>query len=113
MSSSFDIRSAAGKNILERIFREAPFGFAARLWDGTQILLGSGSQPFTLVFRDPATFRRLMLRPSTRRFAEAYVDGSLEIEGDMFAALRLANRIEALRLGVRDRIAILLELFKL
>ncbi|MGH7819859.1 MAG: hypothetical protein ACREQ9_08810 [Candidatus Binatia bacterium] len=113
MSSSPDSRSVAGRNILERIFREVPFGFAARLWDGTLILLGPGSRAFTLVFRDPATFRRLMLRPNTRRFAEAYVNGALEIEGDTFAALRLANRIEALRLGVRDRIAILLQLFKL
>jgi cyclopropane-fatty-acyl-phospholipid synthase len=106
-------RSQAARAILERIFRNVPFGLAARLWDGTQVLLGSERSSFTLVFRSPDAFRRLMLRPNTLRFAEAYVGGDLEIEGDIFTAIRLANRIEALRLGLRDRIAILLALAKL
>lgn len=99
-------RSAAGR-ILRRVFRDVPFGFAVRLWNGERIHLGPSGEPFTLVFRKRETFRRLVLRPDTLRFALAFVDGDLDVEGDLFTALRLANRIEALRLGVGDRLAIL------
>ncbi|MGH7896960.1 MAG: hypothetical protein ACREQQ_03360 [Candidatus Binatia bacterium] len=100
-------RSRAAASVLGRIFRDVPFGFAARLWDGTQVLLGSGPRPFTLVFRTPEVFRSLMLRPNTRRFAEAFIEGDLDVEGDLFAALRLGNRVDTLRLGIGDRVAIL------
>lgn len=101
-----DARSLVAESILSRIFSNVPFGFAARLWDGTEISMGGKREPFTLVFRSPATFRRLMLRPSTLRFAEAFISGDLEVEGDILAAVRLASRIETLRLGFRDRAVI-------
>jgi cyclopropane-fatty-acyl-phospholipid synthase len=113
MWSSTDVRSRAGRRILERIFRNAPFGFAARLWDGTRIPLWRGEGPFTLVFRSPAVFRRLVLRPNTMEFAQAYVRGDLDVEGDLLAAVGLANGIDRLRLGVRERLAILLDLLRL
>lgn len=99
-------RSVA-EGILRRVFRDVPFGFAVRLWDGERIHLGPSGEPFTLVFRKRETFRRLVLRPDTLRFALAFADGELDVEGDLFTALRLANRIETLRLGVGDRLAIL------
>ncbi len=108
-----DARTEAARSILERVFQNAPFSLAARLWDGTQVLLGSERTAFTIVFRSPEAFRRLVLRPNTMQFAEAYVTGGFDIEGDLFTAIRMANRIEALRLGLRDRIAILLALLKL
>jgi len=113
MWSSSDARSVAGQRILERIFRGVPFDFAAKLWDGTRIALGEGKEPYTLVFRSPAVFRSLMLRPTTRRFGEAYVNGDLDVEGDMFAAVALASRIEQIRLGLADRVAILVQLLRL
>jgi cyclopropane-fatty-acyl-phospholipid synthase len=54
-----------------------------------------------------------MLRPNTLRFAEAFVEGDIDIEGDIFAAVQLAQRIEDLRLGVRDRVAIAARLLKM
>lgn len=112
-ASGNDAQTAAGRRILERIFRTAPYGFRARLWDGTEVTLGDGSAPFTVVFRSRDTFRRLVLRPNTLRFAEAYVDGDLDIEGDFFAAMGLANGIEQVRLGIRDRAAITRDLLRL
>jgi cyclopropane-fatty-acyl-phospholipid synthase len=106
--------SRAAESILGRIFRDLPFGFTARLWDGRQLQVGGEPcEPFTLVFRHAATFRRLMLRPNTLRFAEAFVEGDIDIEGDIFAAVQLAQRIEDLRLGVRDRVAIAARLLKM
>lgn len=108
-----DARSLVAESILSRIFRNVPFGFGARLWDGTEISIGEKREPFTLVFRSPVTFRRLMLRPNTLGFAEAFIRGDLDVEGDVLAAVRLANRIERLRLGIRDRVAIAAELLRL
>jgi hypothetical protein len=104
---------SAARTILAKVFREVPFGFAVRLWNGARIHLGPVGEPFTLVFRSRETFRRLVLRPNTFRFALAFADGDLDVEGDLFTALHLANRIEALRLGLRDRVAILAALAKL
>jgi hypothetical protein len=107
-----DHGSTAARAILIRIFSQVPFGFAVRLWNGTRIHLGPTGEPFTLVFRSRETFRRLVLRPNTLRFALAFTDGDLDVEGDLFTALHLANRIEALRLRLRDRVAILAALAK-
>jgi cyclopropane-fatty-acyl-phospholipid synthase len=104
---------AAAAAILGRIFRNVPFGFAVRLWDGTSVHLGPHREEFTLVFCQRDAFRRLMMRPNTLRFAEAYVGGDLDVEGDFFTAVRLANQIEALRLTVADRISILGAMSKL
>ena len=109
-----DARSLAAQSILERLFRNASFGFAARLWDGTRVHLGApSSEAFTLVFRDPRTFRRLVLRPNTRRFAEAFVEARVDVDGDLFTAVQLAHGIEGLKLGARDRLAILADLWRL
>jgi len=99
--------SGAASLILRRIFGNVPFGFAVRLWDGTRVHLGPSGEPFTLVFRRRETFRALVLRPNTLRFAVAYTEGDLDVEGDFFVAMRLANQIEALHLGLGDRLAIL------
>jgi hypothetical protein len=99
--------------VLRRIFRDVPFGFAVRLWNGTKVHLGPGGEPFTLVFRTREAFRWLVLRPNTMRFALAFAEGDLDIEGDLFTAMHLANRIEALRLGLADRLAIVAALARL
>jgi len=99
--------SGAAELILRRIFGNVPFGFAVRLWDGTRIHVGPSGEPFTLVFHRRETFRALVLRPNTLRFAVAYTDGDLDVEGDFFAAMRLANQIEVIHLGLGDRLAIL------
>ena len=99
--------AGAAAVILRRIFGNVPFGFAVRLWDGTRVHLGPSGEPFTLVFRRREAFRALVLRPNTLRFAVAYTEGDLDVEGDFFVAMRLVNQIEALRLGLSDRLAIL------
>jgi hypothetical protein len=104
----------AAESVLQRVFGELPFPLATRLWDGTLVRFGRGPDwPFTLVFRSPTVFRRLMLRPNTLRFAEAYVNGEVDVEGDIVSAIGLAARIEEVRLGVRDRLAILRELVRM
>jgi cyclopropane-fatty-acyl-phospholipid synthase len=106
-SKAADRSSSAEAEALRRVLGGATFGFAARLWDGSRLHLGGEGEPFTLVFRSRRSFRKLMLRPNTLRFAVAYVNGEIDVEGDLFAAMRLAAHIEALRVGLKDRLAVL------
>jgi cyclopropane-fatty-acyl-phospholipid synthase len=102
-----DRSPSAEAEALRRVLGGTAFGFAARLWDGSRVHLGGDGEPFTLVFRSRRSFRKLMLRPNTLRFAVAYVNGEIDVEGDLFAAMRLAAHIEALRVGFKDRLALL------
>lgn len=96
--------------LLERLFASLGRPFAVRLWDGSSCRVGSGGEPaFVLVLRSRRTFRRLLLRPSPYRFGVAYVAGELDIEGDLFEAMRAGQGLEDLRWPLRVRLAALLE----
>jgi hypothetical protein len=60
----------------------------------------------------PETFFRLMRDPTPYNFAEAYVDGALDLEGDLFAAMKIADAIEEIRLSFRDRLRLLADLWR-
>ena len=103
-------RPAAG--ILRRVFDQVSTGFALRLWDGTVVTLG-GSVPMCMaVVHRPETFVRLMRDPTPFTFAEAYVDGAIDIEGDLFAAMKVADEVEEIRLPLRERLRLLVALWR-
>jgi cyclopropane-fatty-acyl-phospholipid synthase len=98
--------------ILHRVFDRVPGGFAFRLWDGSVVALGGGTPVCTAVVHQPQTFIRLIRDPTPLNFAEAYVDGSLDIEGDLFEAMSVANSIEEIRVPFMERVRILLALWR-
>jgi cyclopropane-fatty-acyl-phospholipid synthase len=98
--------------ILRRLFGHLESGVAFRLWDGTPVTVGAGAPACTVVLHRPETFSRLVRDPSPLNFAEAYVEGAIDIEGDLFTAMRLANSIEDLRVSFVDRVRILLALVR-
>jgi cyclopropane-fatty-acyl-phospholipid synthase len=83
-----------------------PGHFAFRLWDGTTVAVGAdaGAPAFTVVVTSPAIFARLMRHPTPYAFAEAYVDGAVDIEGDLFAAMHVSEALESLRLPLAERV---------
>src|SRR5207253_4273472 len=102
-----DRRAAAAAGLLRRVFAslEAPLTF--RLWDGTTARVGTaGESGCAVVFRSRGAFRRIVRRPTSLRFGEAYIDGELDIEGDIFAAMRAASAIERLRVPLGVRLAV-------
>jgi cyclopropane-fatty-acyl-phospholipid synthase len=103
-------RRAAG--ILRQVFGDLPTGFAFRLWDGTLVPVGAGAPVCTAVVHRPETFVRLMRDPSPLNFAEAYVEGALDVEGDLFAAMQVANALEEIRLSLGDRLRLFVELWR-
>ena len=106
------ISSRRAAEILHSVFGHIATGFAFRLWDGTRVALGSAAPVCTAVVHAPETFIRLIRDPTTLNFAEAYVEGAIDIEGDLFAAMSVANAIEGLRLSFMDRLRILVSLWR-
>ena len=66
-------------------------------------VVASGERPRTrLVIHDPDALARLLLPPSGDAFAEAFLRGELEIEGDVMAAILAAESLDWRRLGRDD-----------
>jgi cyclopropane-fatty-acyl-phospholipid synthase len=105
------VSSRRAAEILERVFGHLAPGVAFRLWDGTQVVFGEGVPVCTAVIHRPETFIRLIRHPAPLDFAEAYVDGAIDLEGDLFAAMRVADAMEELHLSRGDRLRILLALW--
>lgn len=84
--------------VIDEIFSQ--FGgtrFSVRLWDGTERTYGKGSKKqFTLVFKRQDTVKRLLAEGSIG-FGESYMNGSLTIEGDIEAYLRLRHELKHFR----------------
>jgi len=69
-----------------------PRDFAISFWDGSEWPAESESPRFTLMVKHPDALRR-MLRASTNdlSLSEAYINGDLDVAGDLEAAMPLAN----------------------
>jgi hypothetical protein len=100
-------RSTPAASILKELFAGIGTGFAFRLWDGTAVVLGEGAPRFTVVVPAAETFRRLLRDPSPLNFAEAYVESAIDIEGDLFAAMEVANVVEHLKVPLSVRLRLL------
>ena len=61
------------------------------------------------MIRDRASFREAFASGNTRALAEAFIDNKIDVEGDLFAALRVANALEKVELTFADRVGILLD----
>jgi cyclopropane-fatty-acyl-phospholipid synthase len=107
-----ELSSRRAAVILHRVLGRVVTGCAFRLWDGTRVTLGDGEPACTVVVHRPETFFRLMRDPSPYNFAEAYVASDLDLEGDLFAAMKIADAIEEIRPSVRDRIRTLVDLWR-
>jgi cyclopropane-fatty-acyl-phospholipid synthase len=64
-----------------------------RLPDGDTIALGDGPPRFTVGIRSDAALAGLAAQPSMLAVGEAFVDGTLDVEGDLLAAVTLAYHV--------------------
>jgi len=106
------LTSTRAASILQRVFGSVPGGLAFRLWDGLTVTLGPAAPACTAVIHRRETFVSLMRDPSPRNFAEAYVDGAIDIEGDLFEAMSIADAIEEIHVPFVDRLKILWALWR-
>jgi cyclopropane-fatty-acyl-phospholipid synthase len=97
--------AAVAGRLLERLFRSLDVPLVFRLWDGTRAHVGASGDPgFTIVFRSRPAFRRCLRHPTPLGFGEAFIAGDIDVEGDLFAAMRTANALEGLRVPLTTRL---------
>ena len=106
------VQSRRAAAALTSVFGGIAVSFAFRLWDGREVTVGQGPPPFTVVIKSPETFVRLLRSPTPLTFAEAYVESALDIEGDLFAAMAVADVVEKLDLSLPRRLALLASVLK-
>jgi cyclopropane-fatty-acyl-phospholipid synthase len=95
--------------LLTQLFRRYPGSLAVRLWNGDSFSVGSASStvaapPFVLVLRSPRAICTMILGQNPLRLAEAYFRSDFDIEGDLFAALRIKDHLETLQIPFRERL---------
>ena len=103
---------ARAAHVLREVFGRISAPVSFRLWDGREVRLGDPEPVCTAVIKTPETFLRLLRDPSPYNFAEAYVESALDLEGDMFAVMEVANAVEDIRLSPLRKLRLLLELWR-
>jgi cyclopropane-fatty-acyl-phospholipid synthase len=69
-----------------------PRNFSISFWDGSQWPAENGSPRFTLRVRNPNALRRLLKsRSNDLSLSEAYIFGDLDVDGDLEAAMPVAD----------------------
>ena len=104
--------------LLKQLFRSFEGSLTLRLWNGTVLRLGKiepreSEPPFTLVCKHPDFVRSMVLGRDPLRLVDAYFRGDIDVEGDLFAALRLKDHLHSIRLTLRDQLGALLTALRL
>ena len=76
-----------------------------RFWDGSELASPNGGPVVAL--RDPAALVHMLRAPGQLGLARAWVDGSLDVEGDLEPVLRVRGAFHGVRVSAaeRDRLA--------
>ncbi len=100
-----------------RILAHLLRGFEAppmlRLWNGALIEPRGCVPTFTLVLRDPVLLRRMVTERNPLLLADAYFRGALDVEGDLYSALRLKDHFASMMLSWREKLALLRDAWRL
>jgi cyclopropane-fatty-acyl-phospholipid synthase len=77
------------KHLFRQFFKQMRFAdFQVRYWDGTTDRFGLEKPDFEVIFHRKIPFGKVMKTPSVS-LGEAYMDGTLDIRGDMDEVLRM------------------------
>jgi len=88
--------------IEEVLGTDLPVAFEA--YDGSRC--GPADAPATLVLRSPTALQRVVTAPGELGIGRAYVAGDLDLEGDIWAALALRERMPSARFSARQILAL-------
>ncbi len=72
-----------------------------RFWDGSEL---PSDSPGTVVIRHPTALTHLLRAPGQLGLARAWVDGSLDVDGDLEPVLRARDAFTGIRLSMADRL---------
>jgi cyclopropane-fatty-acyl-phospholipid synthase len=99
--------------IVKRLLHDFQGAIALRLWNGAHYVLGQTPPKFTLVVRDPAVLRKLVMKRNPITLVDAYFRGLVDFEGDLYAGLSLKPYLQKLSLPIRSRMALVLDALRL
>jgi cyclopropane-fatty-acyl-phospholipid synthase len=94
------------KHILYRLFRDFDGCISVCLWDDSEVHLGHGRPEFSLLFRSAIAFQDIVLSRNPLRLAEAYFQELIDIEGDLYSALKLRHHLTSLQLSLMEKAAL-------
>lgn len=100
------------REILDIIFHYYPKDFNIKILDGC-FMQWSPSPSFTLIFKNKKVFKKLLLAMDDYEAGVAFIEKDIDIEGDMLAAMRLADLVHHTPLRPRDKIKIFWKLLLL
>jgi len=98
--------------VLREVFGRIQAPVTFRLWDGSEVRLSGDKALGTVVIKSPEIFLELIQDPTPYNFAEAYVSGKVDFEGDIFAMMPVAAEIEELRVPSHQKLRLLASLWK-
>lgn len=93
---------------IERVFSNTKKNFNISFWDG-QIISYTDKPDFILKFNDKEVFKKIISSPTAMNFAEAYMDKTFDIEGNIFEAINLKNDLNNLEISNKDKLTIFLK----
>jgi cyclopropane-fatty-acyl-phospholipid synthase len=73
----------------------------ARFWDESEL---PADTPAAIVVRNPSAIVQLVCAPGQLGLARAWVEGSLDVEGDLEDILRTRNLFAGVRISPRERV---------
>jgi cyclopropane-fatty-acyl-phospholipid synthase len=91
------------KQILSRLFRNFNGCFRIRLWDGSVMKTGRGRAKFSLTFRSPGAFQSMVFSHRPLHVVDYYFRGLIDIDGDLYSALKLRYFLSSLRLPLLEK----------
>jgi cyclopropane-fatty-acyl-phospholipid synthase len=99
--------------VLSYLFSDYLGSFVIHLWNDSKLRIGNDFAEFTLKIKDASVLRDLILFRDPIRLAEAYFDGSIEVDGDFNAALGLRHYLEQLKLPLSKKLSLALKVLLL
>ena len=75
---------------------------AIRAYDGSRLGPPEDEAPATIVVRSPDALRRIVTAPGELGFGRAYVAGDIDVEGDIYEALKLGDHIPGVKLSPKQ-----------
>lgn len=103
----------AALNSLVILLRNSTVDFSVRLWEDSELRIGSRSNTPTLHFTSPTSLIQLLSARNPLKLAESYFDGALDLYGDIYETLKLRHHFTKLELSIRNRLKVFYSVCKL
>ncbi len=105
--------TSGAAEILRQILGDIEHGLHLRLWDGSALTVGQEVLPVTVTFTSLNAFKRVLLNPQADAFAEAYCDGDIDFDGDLFEAMKVADSFDKVEMTMMQKFMFALRIWKL